>query len=191
MLEMQKIKLAAPLQTDSIVDGPGIRAVIWTQGCGHHCKGCHNPETWNFEEGIDCSINDIKKQLDDLKNHDGITLSGGDPLFQPEACYEIAKHAKKLGYNVWCYTGFTFEQLMVMKHHNPHILKLLEQLDVLIDGRFILEQKSLNLKFKGSRNQRIIDVPASLKENKAIIIEKYSEEKVWKPKYYKEEFLYI
>ena len=78
-----------------------------------------------------------------------------------------------------------------MKHHNPYILKLLEQLDVLIDGRFILEQKSLNLKFKGSRNQRIIYVPASLKENKAIIIEKYSEEKVWKPKYYKEEFLYI
>lgn len=191
MQEMQKIRLAGELQTDSIVDGPGIRAVVWTQGCGHHCKGCHNPETWDFKGGMECDVDDIKRQLEQLEDHDGITLSGGDPMFQAKACYEIAKYAKELGFNVWCYTGYTYEQLMVMNGRDPYILKLLEQLDVLVDGKFELAQKSLNLKFKGSRNQRIIDVPASLDEGKVVIVDKYCEEKKWSPKYQKQEFLYI
>ena len=188
---MRKIRLAAPLQTDSIVDGPGIRAVIWTQGCKHHCKGCHNQETWDFEGGSLYSVDEVKKQMRALENHDGITLSGGDPFFQPEACYELAKYAKKLGLNIWCYTGFTYEQLMKLRHVNPAIYQLLEQVDVLVDGRFELSQKSLNLKFKGSRNQKIIDVPKSLKEDRVVTIEKYNEEKVWKQKYQKDDFLYI
>lgn len=191
MQRMQKIRLAGPLQTDSIVDGPGIRAVLWTQGCGHHCEGCHNPETHDFHGGSNYDVEQIKKQLDTLQFHDGITLSGGDPMFQPEACYEIAKYAQKKGLNVWCYTGFTLEQLLVMSHKNKWILKLLEQIDVMVDGKFELSQKSLNLKFKGSRNQRILNVPKSLKQHQAVIIEKYNREKTWSPIYKQEEYLYI
>lgn len=188
---MQKIRLAIPLQTDSIVDGPGIRAVVWTQGCGHHCKGCHNQETWDFHGGTLYDIETVKQDIKALENHDGITLSGGDPLFQVQACYELAKYAKELELNVWCYTGFTFEQLLSMKEKDPYILKLLEQVDVLVDGRFELSQKSLNLKFKGSRNQRIIDVPKSLELGQAVLIHKYDQEKAWTQKYQKPEFLYI
>ena len=109
-----KIRLAAPLQYDSVVDGEGIRTVIWTQGCSHNCKGCHNPETHDFNGGTLVEIEDIKKELKNLKFQDGITLSGGDPFMQPDACLEIAKFAKKIGLNVWTYTGFTFDQLKTL-----------------------------------------------------------------------------
>ena len=179
---MQKIRLAAPLQTDSIVDGPGIRAVIWTQGCKHHCKGCHNQETWDFEGGSLYSVDEVKKQMRALENHDGITLSGGDPFFQPEACYELAKYAKKLGLNIWCYTGFDFEVLVRRSKNDQGILNLLNNIDVLVDGKFDISKKSFDALFRGSYNQKIIDVPKSLKENKISLVEKfYKEEKKYNP----------
>ena len=107
-----KIRLAADLQRDSIVDGEGIRAIIWTQGCSHHCKGCQNPETWNFNAGFDVDVEDVKLALRELEGHDGITLSGGDPVFQSEACLEISKYAREIGLNVWCYTGFLYEDML-------------------------------------------------------------------------------
>ena len=170
-----KIRLASPLQYDSVVDGEGIRTVIWTQGCSHNCKGCHNPETHDFDGGVLVEIEEIKEELDNLTFQDGITLSGGDPFMQPEACLEIAKHAKKIGLNVWSYTGFTFEQLKKMASIKPTILELLENIDVLIDGKFILEEKSYDLAYRGSKNQRIIDVSKSLKNNEVVILEKYNE----------------
>jgi anaerobic ribonucleoside-triphosphate reductase activating protein len=88
-----KIRLANTIQSDSIVDGPGIRTVIWTQGCPHNCPGCHNPETHNFNGGFEMDVNELKEQLSSLRNQDGITLSGGEPMMQPVACLEIAKHA--------------------------------------------------------------------------------------------------
>ncbi len=182
-----KIKLATYLEPDSIVDGEGIRTVIWTQGCSHNCKGCHNPSTHDFKGGFSCDTKEIISDINKLKYQNGITFSGGDPMFQPEACGEIAKAAKKKGLNIWCYTGFTFEALLI----NPKTLEFLKNIDVLVDGKFILSQRSLNLKFRGSENQRIIDVQKSLKENRVILISKYMDEKDAIIKIPREEHIYI
>lgn len=174
-----KIRLAQPIQPDSIVDGEGIRTVIWTQGCSHNCLGCHNPETHSFADGFMKDIEEIKQELLKDSDQDGITLSGGDPMFQVEACLALATYAKSIKLNVWCYTGFTFEQLLVMCETNPNILKLLKKIDVLVDGKFQIEQKSLNLKFRGSRNQRILNLKASLAKKKPVLLKKYRDEKVY------------
>ena len=168
-----QIRLAADLQSDSIVDGEGIRTVIWTQGCPHNCPGCHNPDTHDFDDGLLVDVEEINKRLDGIKYQDGITFSGGDPLCQPEACLEIAKHAKELGMNIWCYTGYTFEQLMIISKAKPAVLDFLKTVDVLIDGKFLIEEKSLDCAFRGSKNQRIIDVKKSLRENRVCTISKY------------------
>lgn len=165
-----KIRLADDnLLTDSIVDGEGLRAVLWTQGCSHNCKGCHNPETHDFNKGVLVEVDEVKQLIKDLTLQDGITFSGGDPFFQPEPCIEIAKFAKEEGLNVWAYTGFLFEDLI----KNEKMREFLNYVDVLVDGKFELENKSLNLKFRGSTNQRIINVPRSLKMGKVSQIKKY------------------
>ena len=176
-----KIRLAADIQTDSIVDGEGIRTVIWTQGCKHNCKGCHNPETHSFEKGFLVDTEDLKKQILSVKNQDGVTLSGGDPMFQPEASAEIAKFCQENGLNVWCYTGFTVEELLKTSEINPQLKTLLENIDVLVDGKFKQEEKSLNLYFKGSKNQRVLDMKETLKQNKAVEIEKYKGIRTFEP----------
>lgn len=186
-----KIRLASTLQYDSIVDGEGIRTVIWTQGCPHNCPGCHNPKTHSFDGGFLIDVEDIKKELSSYKNQDGITLSGGDPMMQPEACFEIASHAKKLGLNVWCYTGFTYEALLNKARDNDIYLKLLQVIDVLIDGRFVLTQRSLSLKFRGSSNQRVIDVPKSLEESEVILVEKYHKMDIGRDLYTKPEYMFV
>ena len=169
-----KIRLADDnILTDSIVDGEGLRAVIWTQGCSHNCKGCHNPKTHDFTKGILKDIEEVKEEIKNLKLQDGITLSGGDPFFQAKACTEIAKFAKKQGLNVWAYTGFLFEDLL----KSEDAKNLLNYIDVLVDGKFELENKSLNIKFRGSTNQRIINVPKSLKDGKVREIKKYDMKK--------------
>lgn len=175
-----KIRLSSPIQSDSIVDGEGIRCVIWTQGCSHNCKGCHNPQTHDFNKGFEIDTEEIKEKLSKIEAQDGITLSGGDPFFQPEACLDIAHYCKENKLNVWCYSGFTFEELNSMSKTNPHIKGLLNNIDVLVDGKFEEENKSLNLYFKGSSNQRILDLPESLKQNKAIEIPKYSSSRKFK-----------
>ena len=178
-----QIRLAAPLQYDSVVDGEGIRIVIWTQGCSHNCKGCHNPETHDFNSGVLVDVNDIKKEISEITFQDGITLSGGDPFMQPEACLEIASFAKKLGLNVWAYSGFTFEQLKLLSKTKPVILELLKNIDVLIDGKFILEEKSYDVPYRGSKNQRIVDVVKSLEQNEIVLVEKYIKKEVVTGKY--------
>ena len=187
-----KIRLAIDeIQRDSIVDGEGIRSVIWTQGCPHNCRGCHNPETHSFTSGYLIDVEDIIKKIDTLEGQDGITFSGGDPMEQAEACYYIAKHCKELGLNIWCYTGYTYEALLEKSKHFPYIKKFLSVIDVLVDGKFIIEQKSLNLKFKGSKNQRIIDVPKSLKEKKVCLVSKYTTEKSYDKLIKKDHYMYI
>ncbi len=168
-----KIRLAAYLQPDSIVDGEGIRTVIWTQGCPHHCLGCHNPETHDFEGGALVDLTEIYSIIDSLEGQAGITFSGGDPFMQPEACSQIAHYAKQKGYNIWCYTGFTFEQLLEKAKQNQKIMDFLQEIDVLVDGRFELAKKSYDLIFMGSSNQRILDVANSLKKKQPILVEKY------------------
>lgn len=182
-----KIRLAAYLQPDSIVDGEGVRTVLWTQGCPHACPGCHNPGTHDFDGGALVDVDEVIAELQKVKNQDGITLSGGDPVCQSDACYEISKVAHEMGLNVWCYTGFTYEQMLL----NPKAKRLLEQIDVLVDGKFMLEEKSYDIYFRGSRNQRIIDVKKSLEEDKVILVDKYMKDKDYDMSYRKPDYLFI
>lgn len=159
------VRLAADIQPDSILDGSGIRTVIWFQGCLHNCKECQNPETHDMNGGMVVDVDELKMKLKNLKYQSGITLSGGDPFFQPEAALEIAKFAKSVGLNVWAYTGFTYEALLSDKNR----LDLLKNVDVLVDGKFMMDKKSLNCKFRGSTNQRLIDVKKSLEAGGVVL----------------------
>ncbi len=170
----ETIRLAADLQSDSIVDGPGLRTVIWTQGCGHHCFGCQNPQTWDFNGGGEVPIEMVLEAIDELEYQTGITFSGGDPMYQPEACNEIADYCKKKGYNIWCYTGFTFEEIMKLSKKKPIYLDFLSNIDVLVDGRFVQEELDLSILFRGSRNQRLIDVQKTLKEGKIVLFDEHT-----------------
>lgn len=165
------IRLASLIH-DSIVDGEGLRSVIFTQGCPHNCPGCHNAQTQPFDKGmvldIDVVLNDVLKR--DLKS---VTFSGGEPFVQAEACYTIAKTLKAHGYSLWSYTGFDFEVLMRLK--DPYIKKFLSTLDILIDGRFILAERNLTILFRGSSNQRILDVPRSLEKGEAVISDRFKD----------------
>ncbi len=165
-----KIRLAAPLQKDSVVDGFGVRTVIWTQGCSHNCPFCQNPQTHDFNGGEEWTVEEIKRELDELNNQDGITFSGGDPLFQIEPVLEIAKHAKKLNLNVWCYTGWTYEEVLKLGKKNPKYLEFLNYIDVLVDGKFENDKKDLNLLFRGSSNQRLIDMKKTLKSKEIVLV---------------------
>lgn len=144
----------AGIVQDSIVDGEGIRLTVFTQGCPHRCPGCHNPETHDFNGGRMIDTSEIIAMLDANPLLDGVTLSGGEPFCQPEACKVIADAAYERGLNVWCYTGFTWEALV--QRACPQELALLNSIDVLVDGRYMEEQRTLELPFRGSRNQRII-----------------------------------
>lgn len=147
---------------NSIVDGAGVRFVVWFQGCPHRCPGCHNPETHNIQEGIEVSVESVKEKILEMsKTHPGVTFSGGDPMMQPDALLELVKYCKEIGLNVWVYTGFIYENLI----KDAKKKEILQHIDVLVDGPFILKEKSLKLLFKGSVNQRLINVPKSLKEN--------------------------
>ena len=137
---------------DSIVDGPGLRYVLFTQGCPHRCPGCHNPETLDPHGGLEMTVEEIIQDMRSNPLLDGLTLSGGEPFLQAQDCAKIARAARDAGLNVWCYTGFTLEMLQNM----PEAQVLLTEIDVLIDGPYIQEKRSLTLKWRGSENQRII-----------------------------------
>lgn len=145
---------------DSIVDGPGLRFTLFTQGCPHHCEGCHNPSTHDPEGGKEVTAEKVIEIMLSNPLTDGLTLSGGEPFAQAGDCAVIAKAAREHGLNVWAYSGWTFEELM--NNPDPEIRHLLELIDVLVDGRFVLAQRSLSLKWRGSGNQRVIDVSKSL-----------------------------
>jgi anaerobic ribonucleoside-triphosphate reductase activating protein len=165
------IRLASDLQSDSIVDGPGLRTVIWTQGCGHKCPGCQNPQTWDFEGGGEVPLDMVYEAIDELEYQTGITFSGGDPMYQPYPCTKLAKYCKDKGYNIWVYTGFTYEELMKMAKKDKIYLEFLKYVDVLVDGRFVMKERDLNQLFRGSRNQRLIDVPKSLKSKEVVLFD--------------------
>lgn len=182
-----KINLAAPLQIDSILDGEGIRTVIWTQGCKHNCPFCHNPQTHSFDEVMLLDTDEIKKELKNLKGQKGITFSGGDPIYQIESVLDIAEYAKSINLDIWLYSGFTYEEILKM----PLGEKLLKQIDVLVDGPFINDLKSLDLPFRGSSNQRIIDTKKSIQEGKVVLIDKFMKKKTTDPLYKKPSNIYI
>ena len=165
-LNMELIKVAGIIN-DSIVDGPGIRLTIFTQGCYHHCQGCHNPHTHDIKGGFQIEIENIIKMIDDNPLLSGITFSGGEPILQWEKCAIIAKAAKERGLNVVLYTGYLYEQIEKL----PNIEKLMNYVDWIIDGPFLQEKKSLLLKYRGSSNQRIIDVAETLRKKEIVQVE--------------------
>lgn len=165
----EQIRLSSKVQYDSVVDGLGLRQVVWTQGCMHHCLHCHNQSTWDFNGGFLEDVDEVIEELMQRKYHTGVTFSGGEPMAQAKQCALIAAACKKVGFNVWSYTGYTIEELLKMNDQN--INEFLRHIDVLVDGRFIFEEKSLDCKFRGSKNQRLIDVQKSLKESKTILLD--------------------
>jgi anaerobic ribonucleoside-triphosphate reductase activating protein len=161
----------AGIEKESIVDGPGIRLTVFSQGCKHHCLGCHNPQTHSFEGGQLIDIEDI---LDMIKKNpllDGITFSGGDPFEQAKSFAVLGEKVKAMGLNIMTYTGYTYEEILKYMDTRPGWKELLYVTDILVDGPFDINRKSMMLKFKGSSNQRIIDVKESLKNNEVVIFD--------------------
>lgn len=167
----------AGIEKNSIVDGEGWRYVIFFQGCNHKCPGCHNPETWDFNAGKQLDDNDIIQELNtiDPERFLDITLSGGDPFYQAESIMSLCSKLKELGYNIWAYTGFDFDDMLAFRENNDtssginkQMIELLEYIDVLVDGQFIISKRTVELAYRGSSNQRIIDVKESLLKNKVI-----------------------
>lgn len=148
------IRLSGPLEHDNIVNGDGLRAVLWTQGCPNHCIGCQNPETWDYRAGIVVSIDEIMERLSKIRGQTGLTFCGGEPFVQAKACRIIADRVRKeFGWDVWSFSGFTYE---VIKEYGKEPWELLKSLDALIDGPFILKQRDLSLRYRGSSNQRLL-----------------------------------
>lgn len=163
---MAKLRISGCVN-DSIVDGPGLRFTLFTQGCPHNCPGCHNPQTHDFKGGYNASIKKIFAQIKANPLLSGVTFSGGEPFVQAKTLVPLAKMIKEAGLELACYTGFVFEQLVSDQVKGAR--ELLNYIDVLIDGKFVLSQRSLDLAFKGSKNQRTINVPQSLKEGKVVL----------------------
>lgn len=148
----------AGIVKESIVDGPGIRYVVFAQGCRHNCPGCHNPETHSFEGGSLIKIDTIRQQIKNNPLLGGITLSGGEPFEQAAGFAELVSGIRGMSLNVMIYSGYTYEEIMSNSGTRPDWGKLLGLADILVDGHFIEDKKDYRLKFKGSKNQRIIDL---------------------------------
>lgn len=152
---------------DSIVDGPGLRLTVFTQGCPHRCPGCHNPQTHDFSGGYDATVEELFAQYRENPLLRGVTLSGGEPFCQPAPLAELARLVHGVGGDVFCYTGYTYEQLLERDDAAP----LLAEVDVLIDGPFLLAERDLTLRFRGSANQRLLDLPRSRAEGRPVLWE--------------------
>lgn len=152
---------------DSIVDGPGLRFAVFVQGCPHHCPGCHNPDSHAFGTGTPTEPEKILARIRNNPLLDGVTFSGGEPFCQAKELAALGREIKAMGLHLISYTGFTFEYLYEHRAENSYG-ELLETIDLLVDGRFVEELRTLELRFRGSSNQRILDVPASLAAGKAI-----------------------
>ncbi len=165
-----KIRIAGTVE-DSIVDGPGLRFVVFVQGCPHSCVGCHNPETHDFGGGHDVTVDELFNMCVENPLTKGVTFSGGEPFCQAEPLYELGKRFKERGYDIICYSGWTYEQLLKKAESEEYVGKLLSVADYLVDGRFELEKRSLELCFRGSSNQRIIDLRKSESLGQPVVTE--------------------
>ncbi len=161
------LKIAGIIE-ESIVDGPGIRFVIFTQGCPHKCIGCHNPQTHDFNAGKEIEIDDIIKNINENPLLKGITLSGGEPFLQSKVLSTLIDKISNKKLDVITYTGFKYEEILEKANEDNYFLELLYRTDILIDGRFEIDKRDETLKFRGSSNQRVIDVKKSFKENKIV-----------------------
>ncbi len=157
------------IEKSSIVDGPGIRFAVFMQGCPHACPGCHNPESHDFNGGYFSDTDEIISEFNKNPLLQGLTLSGGEPIMQPEASLVLARAAKEKNLDVWLYTGYVFEELL--KNKNDAVKELLNYLDVIVDGPFILKERSIELLYCGSKNQRLIDVKKSISLGNTVLWE--------------------
>jgi anaerobic ribonucleoside-triphosphate reductase activating protein len=151
---------------DTMVDGPGLRTSVYCAGCRHQCPGCHNPQSWDPQGGHVMTTADILRVIEADPYTRGVTFTGGDPMYQPEGFADLARAIRKEvpQKDIWCYTGFLYEQLLAL----PRQRQLLELIDVLVDGPFLRQQRTEELPFRGSANQRIIDVQASLAQQRVV-----------------------
>lgn len=163
-----EIRIAGTVE-DSIVDGPGLRFVVFTQGCPHHCDGCHNPETHDFTGGKLTTTDALFEQCMENPLCSGVTFSGGEPFCQAEALYELGSRFKSAGKHLMCYSGWTFEELLAKAQREESVGKLLSIADVLVDGKFDISKRSLSLQYRGSSNQRLINVQESLKTGTTVV----------------------
>jgi anaerobic ribonucleoside-triphosphate reductase activating protein len=162
-----KLRIAG-ITNESVVDGPGVRYVIFAQGCIHNCAGCHNPETHDIEGGYEIEAEQIVNDILKRPFLNGITFSGGDPFLQAESFAYIASRVRRDDLNIVTYTGFTFEDLE--KNNSIGVGRLLGLTDILIDGKFRMAERDISLKFRGSRNQRVIDVVKSIKLGSPVLL---------------------
>lgn len=161
------MKIAGLVQ-DSIVDGPGLRFAVFAQGCKFSCEGCHNPTARDIGGGREMTVDEIIREMEKNPLTDGLTLTGGEPFLQAEECALLAQAAREKGLDVWVYSGYTFEELFARAGAEPGIAAMLGAADVLVDGQFVLSERSLSAKWRGSTNQRLIDVPRSLAAGAAV-----------------------
>jgi anaerobic ribonucleoside-triphosphate reductase activating protein len=171
-MEDKKIRLAAILP-ESLVNGKGIRRVLFAQGCPHNCRGCFSPHTHSYTDGTLVDMDEIIDNIEKNPLLRGITFSGGEPWDQAEEFAYIAERVKSFGLNIWCYTGYTLEYILEHKHERRGWTELLHYIDVLVDGKFEEDKKVEGLKFRGSSNQRIIDVKGSLEAMQAVAVDMY------------------
>lgn len=164
-----KLIRLAGIAENSLVNGKGLRKVFFSQGCSHHCEGCFNQHTWEFAGGRMFDMDELVQKVKDEPFLDGVTFSGGDPFQQADKFAYLAKKLHEANINIWAYTGYTFEELMKLAQTNPYIKQMINNVDVIVDGRFMKDKMSENLKYCGSSNQRVIDVKSSLNENKIIL----------------------
>ncbi len=150
---------------DTTVDGPGFRTTVYAAGCVHQCAGCHNPQSWDIAKGVWVSIDSVLERVKDAELSN-VTFSGGDPFVQPEAFTELARRIKsETKKTIWCYTGYLYETIL----KSPRLVPMLSYIDVLVDGRYMAELRDESLLFRGSRNQRLIDVQLSLKKGEVVL----------------------
>lgn len=169
---MDSIKLRiAGFTKESVVDGPGIRFVVFAQGCPHRCQGCHNPDTWDFAEGKETTVGEILSVICSTKLLQGVTLSGGEPFYQARGFAFMADKVKELGLDIVTYTGYTFEEILEISRKDQDVRHLLEISDLLVDGPYLESERDLSLPFRGSRNQRVISVSSSLAAGRAVEVD--------------------
>ncbi|MCL2227560.1 MAG: anaerobic ribonucleoside-triphosphate reductase activating protein [Oscillospiraceae bacterium] len=161
------MKIAGLIQ-DSIVDGPGLRFAVFVQGCGLSCEGCHNPDALDVDGGMEMGVDEVVAEMLSNPLTDGLSLSGGEPFMQAADCANIAAVAQANGKNVWVYSGYRFEELLGRATADSSVKDLLEATDVLVDGRFILSERTLSMKWRGSKNQRFVDVQKSIEAGSAL-----------------------
>ena len=167
-LDTEKLRIAGVID-ESIVDGPGIRYVVFVQGCPHRCRGCHNEQTHDFEGGTEVSVSDILKEIDEDPLIGGVTFSGGEPFCQAQALCSLAEGVKERKKDLMLYSGYTYEELRDLALKDPWKARLLQMADRLVDGPFVLEERDLELSFHGSRNQRYIDLNSTRREGRIIL----------------------